>query len=352
MQKQIIGRNKIYELNTILDTIKANKVIFFHGKKSFNAYKSMIETILCKYDVTFYSDFDVNPKYEQIVKAIEFVNKEKYDVIIGMGGGSVIDFAKSFRFYTNIKIPLIAVPTTAGTGSEATQFAVVYKNGIKTSLDDSSILPNYVILDSQFASNAPQYIKACSAADAYCQAIESYWSVLSTAESQKYAKQAIQLIKDNIEKFVLSSDKNSVEKMLLGAFLSGKAINISRTTAAHALSYNITTKYGIPHGHAVALSIANLLIENMKVDDNNCNDARGSLFVKEQISNILNFIGLKSPQEFLIYWRNLMLKIGLETDTIKLGIKDKLSITQNVNLQRLANNPVLLSINNLTKLFR
>ena len=350
MQKQIIGRGKINELTNVLHGIGAKNIILFHGKRPFEQNKELIKKLLLDCNTSFYSDFDTNPKREQIQVALDKFNNVEADAIIAFGGGSVIDFAKAFRFYSGKSLPLIAVPTTSGTGSEATQFAVVYTDGKKTSLDDKMILPDFAIIDCQFSEQAPQYVKACSSIDAYCQAIESYWSVLSTQESQQYAKQAIILIKDNIEKYVLASDKKSAENMAFASYLSGKAINISRTTIAHALSYTITTKYGIPHGHAVAMSMANLFLANADVNESNCNDKRGYVFVQKQLNDILVFLGIKTPLDFANYWCDLMEKLGLGYKTLKLGIQDKKAIVENVNAQRMGNNPV--SLNNLEKMFR
>jgi alcohol dehydrogenase class IV len=350
MQKVFVGRGKIIELKNILHDINAKNVVMFHGKRPLKQNKILIDGLLSGYDTVFYSDFEPNPKYEQIQNAINQLKGHKISAVIAFGGGSVIDFAKAFRFYSGLTAPLIAIPTTSGTGSEATQFAVVYIDGKKTSLDDSVILPEYAIIDSQFSEQVPQYIKACSAIDAYSQAIESYWSVRSTQESQHYAKQSMILCKNNIESYVLSSDSQCCENMALASYLSGKAINISRTTAAHALSYTITTKYGIPHGHCVALSMANLFVANMRVTEDNCNDKRGAYFVRKQLSDILGFLNLKSGAEFAKYWCWLMSKLGLEYNVSKLGIKDKTDIIKNVNAQRLGNNPV--KITNLNELFR
>ena len=135
---------------------------------------------------------------------------------------------------------------------------MVYVKGKKTSLDDNGLLPEITILDSPFVETTPRYLKACSAIDTYCQAIESYFAKKATEESRDYALQALSLCKNYMEDAVCSN-----EKMPMASHLSGKAINISRTTVAHALSYDITERYGIPHGHAVFLSIMGLLKKNL-----------------------------------------------------------------------------------------
>ena len=102
----------------------------------------------------------------------------------------------------NIKTPLIAIPTTAGTGAEATQFAVLYINKNKYSIAHHSILPNTVFLSSDFSHSANSYLTACTGLDAFCQAVESVWSVNSNTESEKYALEAIELIWGNLQKAV------------------------------------------------------------------------------------------------------------------------------------------------------
>jgi alcohol dehydrogenase class IV len=338
MQKEIIGYGSFSKLREILNSHASKKILFFRGNKSFESFKDIVSESVMEYDVEYYSVCDSNPQDAEIKATLKKFKSDDYDLIIAFGGGSIIDFAKAYRFYSDKNKKFIAIPTTAGTGSESTQFAVVYVDGKKTSLDDISILPNYAIIDSQFIEKSPPYLKACSGIDAYCQAIESYWSVLSTDESREYAKQAIIMIKDNIESFVLSDNKSSLEKMAHGAHLAGKAINISRTTAAHALSYEITIKYKIPHGHAVALSMADLFTFNQSVEEESCQDKRGVIYVENTLEELRSFLDLEQSS-FFDYWHNLMEKIGLEWRLSKLKIFDKKCLIDCVNHHRLANNP-------------
>ncbi|MBR6412802.1 MAG: phosphonoacetaldehyde reductase [Alphaproteobacteria bacterium] len=323
---EFIGRNAIQNLSDLID----GKVLLFTQDGIYNLFKEKLP----RKQVVLYTRMSENPKREEIQLAQNLFNGEFFDIIVAFGGGSVIDFAKAFRFYDNREVHLIAIPTTAGTGSQATQFAVVYVNGVKTSLDNPIIKPNHVIVDSQFVENAPRYLKACCAMDAYCQAIESFWAKKSTQESQKYALEAIQLCHDFLNKAVNTSDPEANEKMALAAHLAGKAINISRTTAAHALSYKITSKYGIPHGHAVALSIANLFLQNMDYCD---------------IKPILKILQI-SEENIKRYFHILMQTIGLEDNLEKLGIFDLEEIVDNINLDRLSNNPKKLDRDDLLKL--
>ena len=157
------------------------------------------------------------------------------DAFIAVGGGTVIDTAKLLRGFSGV--PFLAVPTTAGTGAETTRFAVYYDHRKKCSADDVRYLPTDQVLIPEFCDSASAYQKASCAFDAYAQAVESLWARGATEESKGYARRALELMKNG--------------QQLLGSYWAGRAIDISRTTAAHALSYYLTATYGLPHGHAV-----------------------------------------------------------------------------------------------------
>ena len=326
-----IGRNAIKNLHQVI----GNQTLLFSTRNILKNFKDTLDNELKDREVDFYLDITPNPQDTEIHHAIKKTKDKTFDTLIAFGGGSVIDFAKAYKFYKKISVPLIAIPTTAGTGSEATQFAVVYVDGHKTSLDNESIRPNISIIDSQFVENAPQKLKATTAMDAYCQAIESFWAKKATFKSRKYALNAIELCRDYLVEAVNTNHKEANEKMALAAHLSGLAINISRTTAAHALSYKITTQYGIPHGHAVALSIAKLFKLNL------------GHFANQEI--LLNNIKI-TKNEIFPYFHNLMQEIGLEDSLEKLGISNKNDIISSVNQERLSNNPKVLDNQDLNYL--
>ncbi|MCQ2753660.1 MAG: phosphonoacetaldehyde reductase [bacterium] len=325
-QVEFVYRGAIENLSKIVGEEKAKKVLVFTGKKSFESIKPQIVNELRNCECVYYNDFETNPKEEDVKRAISTINN-KFDIIIAIGGGSVIDFAKAFRYYAKSTKKLVAIPTTCGTGSESTQFAVIYIDGIKHSLDERSILPEYAIVDSQFVDNNPKYLKACTSMDAFCQGIESFWAVKSTELSREYAKQAIELCRDNIEEYVNSNNKNASDNMALASHLAGKAINISRTTASHALSYAITSKYGLPHGHAVALTIGELFRINFEKADS-------------ELKLLLSDLGNIISDDVESYFKDLFSKINLKTTIENF---DKEYIISGVNLDRLSNNPIKLS---------
>lgn len=208
-----------------------------------------------KIRMTRYSGFSPNPDLEDIQKGTVFFQAGTFDLIVSAGGGSAIDTAKCIRHYSGSGVPLLAVPTTAGSGSEATHFAVAYRQGVKESVDCG--LPDAVLLDPSALGTLPDYQRKATMLDALCHGIESFWSVNATPESRVYSHKAIVQIMDNYEGYLKNTPEGNAG-MLEAAHLAGKAINIAKTTAGHAMCYQITKRYGLAHGHAAALCVAKL----------------------------------------------------------------------------------------------
>ena len=215
-----------------------------------------------KYKV--FSDFKPNPLYDDVLKGLRAFKGCRS--IVSIGGGSAIDVAKAIKYYSCLdesgnfhykNIKHIAIPTTAGTGSESTRYAVIYKDGVKQSLTHDSLFPNIAVLCPSLIETLPVFQKKCTLLDALCHSIESIWSINATELSRKYAQEAIDLIKKYYKQY-LDGQKDAIPYIQKAANLAGKAINISQTTAAHALSYKITSLYKLPHGYAVALTLPHL----------------------------------------------------------------------------------------------
>ncbi len=364
---------KVSDLKLITDKLSKKDIFLVAGKKSYelSGAKQFIKENI-DYDVLF-NDFDVNPKLTDLKKGINLFNKGNYKLIVAIGGGSILDMAKliSIMAHQNadienlvknqtlikdVKTPVLAIPTTAGTGAEATQFAVLYINKTKYSVLHKSIKPDYVYLSAEFLKSASPYLTATTGADAFCQAVESVWSVNATKQSEKYALEAIELIWHNLENAVKSNQIEAKQQMMQASFLAGKAINISKTTAPHAISYTFTSYYNIPHGHAVALSLPFFVKFNYFVSNDDCTNKNGADFVKSKIDKILNILGVdieNAEQELKKFFQN----IGLEMNLNKLTKNfDSNLLIENVNTERLNNNPrkvtkeVLLELINTIKI--
>ena len=253
-------------------------------------------------EVTAFQDFQPNPRYESAVKGTLLFREKECDGIFAVGGGSAMDVAKCVKLYSGLPgngeggawlhtepspdtIPFLAMPTTAGTGSEATQYAVIYYEGVKQSITSGSIIPDAVLMDPSVLKTLPLYQKKATMMDALCHAIESFWSVNSTEQSREYAGDAIREILRSMEGYLANTNEGN-EGMLRAAHTAGRAINITQTTAGHAMCYKLTSLFGCAHGHAAALC-DRVLYPWMIAHTELCVDARG----REYLQNILNEIG-------------------------------------------------------------
>ncbi|MBO6066971.1 MAG: iron-containing alcohol dehydrogenase, partial [Kiritimatiellae bacterium] len=215
-----------------------NNIVLVTGRASFGACgaKAYLAPFLADKTVTHLTTVGENARAEDVDEKRKAL-PAKIDTYIAVGGGTVIDTTKLLRGLEGVLSPFLAIPTTAGTGAEATRFAVYYDHGKKMSADDVRYLPTDALLIPEFVNTQSPYQQAATNFDAYAQAVESLWAKGATDESKAYATQALELM----------AAGNWPE----ASYWAGRAIDISRTTAAHAFSYYLTAHYGIPHGHAV-----------------------------------------------------------------------------------------------------
>lgn len=350
-QEEFIYPGAIDNISKILKYFNVENIFLVHGKQSYiksGAYKSL-NSIYTNYKVTEFCEFCVNPKLAEAEIGYKEFKQSNSQLIIAVGGGSVIDMAKIIKYLgingeipnnKDYTLPIVAIPTTAGTGSEATHFAVVYIDGTKHSYEKEYLLPEVAIVDANLLDGQSKYQMAVSGLDAFAQGIESFWSIKSTRESQKYSLVAIEQIWENLEN-AINGDKSSRENIAKGAFYAGKAINITKTTGPHALSYYITSKFNIPHGHAVALFLPIFYTYNLTIQYENCIDPRGHLFVKAAIEKINKILGIQSEDNGAKKIHDFIQCVGLINDfkKLNLNIEDIKVVLENVNEQRFLNNP-------------
>lgn len=302
-----------------------------------------------------FNQFSSNPLYEDVCKGVALFNAEKCDTLIAVGGGSTIDVAKCIKLYCrmdhsrnyleqeccNSGVPLVAIPTTAGTGSESTKYAVIYYDNKKQSITHESIVPDYAILEPNLLKSLSVYQKKCTMLDALCQGIESLWSVNSTDESMIFSKIAIDMIMNHWHGYIEENNDNDAKYIMIAANYAGRAINITQTTAPHAMSYKLTSMYGVPHGHAVALCLPEVWLYMMDHPEQ-CIDTRGQNhmeFIFEWIGQIMQ---CDSAHKGLMMFRSLMFSLDIPQPQSK-NREDELNVlTESVNPVRLKNNPVKL----------
>lgn len=358
MTQQVFQQNQIKELKKKIDERGAQRVFLVHGKGSYvkSGAEAFIKQLFGSETPTSFSDFENNPQLGDLEKGLALFKQGNYKLIIAIGGGSVLDMAKLISVFAHqqnppkdivlgkakiepINTPLLAIPTTAGTGAEATKFAVLYIDKTKYSVESKAMLPESVYLSSAFTQSASKYLTACTGLDAFCQAVESVWSVNATDESMHDALKAAEIIWNHLPKAVHENDSISKTLMQDAAYLAGRAINITKTTAPHALSYAFTSYYNIPHGHAVALSLPFFLNYNLQVTPNDCTDKRGPQAVKKRIGKLLMVLELnanEAEKKISVFIESLGVKLNISALTNSF---DPAIIMDNVNFNRLKNNP-------------
>ncbi len=357
MTEQIIWKasENYIELDEYFKAIGVQKVLLVcDGSLPFLRIGRYFDTVTERLgiEIVRFSDFCSNPLYESVAAGVRLFRGEDCDCIIAVGGGSAIDVAKCIKLYSNMDedknyleqdivpngIRLLAVPTTAGTGSEATRFAVIYYQGEKQSISHESCIPSAVLMDADALKTLPLYQKKSTMLDAFCHAVESFWSVNATEESQEYSGQAIRIILENRKAYLDNEDAGNAN-MLQAAHLAGKAINITQTTAAHAMCYKLTSLYGIAHGHAAALCLSQLWPFMLRHTDR-CIDVRGEAYLRDVYVRIALAMGCHGPEEAAAVYCDWLQELQLAIPRAEAG--DFAVLRQSVNPIRLKNNPVLL----------
>lgn len=222
--------------------------------------------------VDTFTDIEGNPSVETVDKATEAFKEAGADFIVAFGGGSPMDVAKavgvtakyggSITEYEGAHkvpgsiIPLIAIPTTAGTGSEVTAFSVItdHSRDYKLTVFSYEILPAYAILDAELLTTAPASVAAACGIDAFIHAEEAYISTAASPFSDAMAEKAMSLIGKNIRRFVANrGDIEAAEAMLVGSLFAGIAFSFARLGNVHAMSHPVSAFFDVPHGVANAV---------------------------------------------------------------------------------------------------
>ena len=301
-----------------------------------------------------FSAYHPNPDLQDAIPGAEMFRAGNCDGIISIGGGSAMDTAKTVKailcagspeaalegsFSEPMDLPLLAIPGTAGSGAEATQNAVVYLGNQKKTISHAILRPDGVILDAELLDTLPVYHRKSAALDALSQGIESYWSRNATEDSRVHAYLAILGILDNLKAY-LDGDPHAAEEMMDASFQSGKAIQITRTTAAHAMSYQLTKQLGLAHGHACMLTLP-VLWERMLETEG----------MKELLQDLSRKMRLGNPQMVPKLLRGIL--YDLEMEIPEVPDEETLNIlADSVNPERLSNHPVEMTREDVKNTYR
>ena len=232
-----------------------------------------------------------NPSFNHCQMIINSLLNKNFDGIVAIGGGSVMDTAKVIKAYYSTKISKISelikikkpydnkfksifIPTTHGTGSEVTMWGTIWnmKEGKKYSISHPDLFPSYAIIDGSLTTSLSEEYSIISLMDALSHSFESIWNKNANEKSTRYAINAINLIFKNYEKLIENKKDIIIRNNLLKAsLLAGKAMSITKTAAAHSISYPLTINFGIPHGIAASMSLLPLLEINKKKIQNSLN---------------------------------------------------------------------------------
>lgn len=361
-QKLITSKDNYAELELWLEGKGKVLLVCDDSIKFLESFKQKLGGITTP--MVYFSDFQPNPLYESVVKGVEIYRKESCDSIVAVGGGSAMDVAKCIKLYSNLPgngengswlkaeispngIPFLAMPTTAGTGSEATRYAVIYYDDAKQSITSESFIPDTVLMDPGALKTLPIYQKKATMCDALCHAIESFWSVNSTCESKNYSKAAIEGVLSNMDGYLNNTEEGNAG-MLVAAHKAGQAINITQTTAGHAMCYKITSLFRVAHGHA-AILCDRVLFQWMIKNTDKCIDARGKEYLRKTLDEIGIALGCSDAEggaeKLAGIFEKLELKIPEATD-------EQFEILKNsVNPVRLKNHPIALDTETINSLY-
>jgi len=261
---------------------------------------AQVADMLARVRPVIFDQVQPNPGLQQIERVGQDLRDQRAEVLIGLGGGSAIDTAKALsvvlaagapdmlraHLQSNAPLaplsplPLIAIPTTAGTGSEVTPFATIWDHECqqKYSLARPDLCPQVALLDPTLTTSLPADVTIATGLDALAQGFEAIWNHNATPISTLYALRAISLAFATLPR--VAADLGSLElrtRMLEASLLAGLAIAKTRTALSHSMSYPITAHYGVPHGLACSFTLPALLDFNAAEDDGRLADIAGYL---------------------------------------------------------------------------
>jgi len=270
------------DVTQILKQSPSNKILVICSKRfvQTDQFKKLKQSIG---EFATYTDIEINPSVVRCQEAIKSAAKINPQVIIAIGGGSVMDLAKAVRmglykdsssFEDLLSIqgvkknkPLfIAIPTTHGTGSEVVMWATVWDkvNKKKYSISESDNYPDYAIYDINLVKSLPVDQSIITTLDALSHAFEALWNKNANPTSDDYAIKAIKLIMENLPRITDSVPDDARTNLFKACQLAGLAFSNTKTAAAHSISYPLTSYFDVPHGIACSLSLYSLMKINQK----------------------------------------------------------------------------------------
>lgn len=279
-------------------------------------------------EATTFASVHENPSTADVDAAVRAAKAFEPDLLVGLGGGSAIDTAKGCNFiYTNggvmadyhhadkpveKMLPLIAVPTTHGTGSEAQSYALIADEDthMKMACGDPKALPIIALLDPSLTLTQPDSVAACTSIDAITHAVESYVCTRRNPVSMRYAAESFALTVNALPKVLNDpSDLKARGDMLLGAAYAGLAIENSMLGAAHSCANPLTAKFGVIHGQAVGVMLPHVIAFNALHDE-----------ASAMYNTLAEYAGLTGVEDLINTLTDLLNQAGLKTNLADLDV--------------------------------
>ena len=372
-RKVFSGKGSISELKDIVRTERAKSVCLLTDKGVSECGLAKLPLSVleeCGVKLTVIDDVAREPSVYNVKETYDRLKESQVDFIVAIGGGSVIDMAKIMSVaitnekliedlraegaIVNASLPMAAIPTTSGTGAEATANAIFLypEEDLKVGIISEKMIPDYVILDVSATCGLPPALTASTGVDALCHAVESYISILSNPFCEMFSIKAVELICRSIEKaYQNGNDMAAREDMQLGSFYAGLCLTTSSTVAVHALSYPLGGKYHIPHG----VSNAILLPYVMEVNLDSCREQFTTL-APYMIPDIDKVPKEQWPEKVVEYLYALMKRLDIPDSLTGFGVKpeDLDYLTDNaVKVERLLlKNPKKLSKEEIKSIYQ
>ncbi len=351
--KIFFGRGRFARLGEVLDELGISRAVLVCGRHFAPEAKKLMDA-----DPRFAAVFDrveQNPQLAGIEETVALCRAHEARAVVGIGGGSALDTAKfaaavapnpgvaadyyegKLPFRADSRLMILAIPTTAGTGSEVTQVSVVSREKEKKTINNPAFMPTAALVDPLLTLGVPPRTTMNTGLDALAHALEGYWSRNHQPISDLMAVRAVRLVLENLERaWRDGSDLEARENMSFAALLGGLSFALPKTAACHACSYPLSEDYHLPHGEACAFTLDSFVRVN----------------ADERLEELSRAVGLRDTEELAARIRALKELGGLRTRLGDLGDVDLEKLCRDCAVHPLmGNNPVKMDEAALRQLF-
>jgi alcohol dehydrogenase class IV len=325
------GWGRFQEIRQVVDELKGKKIFLVTSRHFAKKYGFLdkLSNALKGLTLVVFAEVEENPTIETVDRGASQCKLNQCDLAIGLGGGSALDAGKaiamlqknpgSIREYLDQErtcqtkgLPIIAIPTTSGTGSEVTPFTVITHRAkkAKPAIAPPENFPDVALVDPELTITMPFEVAASTGLDALCQAVEGFWSTQGNPLTRSLAFQAIKLAMENLESACLKKDKESLTNMALASHLTGIEMSNIGNTSIHPLSYPITLDYNVSHGFACAIFLPAVIRFNAQA-------------IEDRFRDLLRILNLSSVGAFADKVDSFMEKLRAPRRLSELGVKEE-----------------------------